>query len=572
MMGVSVMRSVKKNMYRRKALYLIAFIVIILKAFLSVGLAVILQKLVDSFNNTSVLKVLNDVKYIIIFIIMFVLVQMLYSYLTATIVKMVLSNLKDNTIKSILGLSIEGFKRDNTSKYISLLTNHIEDIEKDLLNSWITLLDMLIMLIFSVVMLFVYSPIIGGVSLIATLFSLVIPVFLSNYGNILKLKYSMKQEDLTRFTKDILNGFNLIKEYKVEYNILKKYNKKNSEVEICRYKYNFALGIIMGISMFLGYIIFFIVIIVGLLLSVNNSITVGTLIACVNLSNSLVNPVMNGLEQIFRIKSIKGVAEKFDVKEDINRKREFTINKPIEKIEFKNVSFDYGNNRGIKNINLSFEKGKKYLLVGTSGSGKSTILKLIAGFYGDFSGDILIDNKDIRKIEEESLSKVYSMVNQDSFLFDGTIEENIRFFQIVDESRINQAVKQAELEKIIEEQVDKIKLYVGEDGSKLSGGEKQRIALARALVRDSEVLLLDEATSNLDNGLSLSIEKNILETPKMIIAIAHRINKEMADKYDEIIAINEGEIVEVGSFNELIENKGYFYSLCYLKNLNESRL
>lgn len=571
MMGVRVMKMVKKSIYKRRFLYLIIGAVIIIKALLSVGLAVILQRLIDSFNNTSISDVLENIKYIIIFIVIFVSVQILYSFLAATIVKRVLTDVKGNAIESILNLSIGGFRHSNSSNYISLLTNHIEDLEKDLLNSWITLMDMLVMLIFSIIMLFVYNPIIGGVSLIATMFSLVIPALLSNYGNILKLNYSKKQEELTKFTKDLLNGFNLIKEYKVECNIKKKYNEKNEDVEFGRYKYNFALGIIMGISMFLGYIIFFTVIIVGLMLSVNNSITVGTLIACVNLSNGLVNPVMNGLQQIFRIKSIKGVANKFDIKEESVRNRNIEINQPIRKIELKNVSYNYGNDRGIRNINLTFERGKKYLLVGTSGSGKSTILKLLAGYYDDFDGEILINDIDIRKIQEDSLSKVSAIVNQDSFLFDGTIEENIRFFQHVDEKWIDQAIEQAKLQDVINRYHDNIKVDVGEDGNKISGGEKQRIALARALARKSEVLLLDEATSNLDNGLSGLIEKNILETKKMVVSISHRINKEVSLNYDKIIAINEGEIVEVGTFNELIEKRGYFYSLFYLRNINERR-
>lgn len=563
------MEIIKKSIKKQKVFYFCIILTIIVKAFLSVELAVILQKLIDSFNSITLEEVKKDIKYILVFILIFVLVQILYNYLSATIVRRVLTDVKGSTIESILNLSVGGLLYNNTSNYISLLTNHIEDIEKDLLNSWITLLDMLVMLLFSIIMLFIYSPIIGGVALAATIFSLIVPTILSSYGNILKLNYSKKQEELTKFTKDLLSGFNLIKEYKVEYNIKQKYNEKNKDVEFYRYKYNFTLGVIMGISMFLGYIIFFAVIIVGLILSLTANITIGTLIACVNLSNSLVNPVMNGLQQTFRIKAITGVAGKFDIKGNIVRNKELTVKRPVKKIELINVSYNYGNVRGVKNINLSFESGKKYLIVGTSGSGKSTLLKLLAGYFDDFDGDILIDDKDIKKIDEDSLSKAYSIVNQDSFLFDGTIEENIRFFQNIDEERINEAIEQAKLQDVISKQREEIKMEVGENGNRISGGEKQRISLARALARPNEVILLDEATSNLDNVLSSIIENNILQTKKMVILVSHRIDKEIASKYDMIIAFNEGEIVERGTFKELMQKKGMFYSLFYLRNINE---
>ncbi len=560
------MKTIKECLRKRTVLFLGICCVIIIKALLSVGLAVILQQLIDSFNNITMESVVEDIKFILIFIVSFVLIQIIYNYLAATIERRVLSDVKEITIKSILKLSIANFRHTNTANYISLLTNHIEDLEKDLLNSWITLIDMTVMLIFSIVMLFWYNPIIGLVSLFATMLSLCIPVCLSNYGNKLKLNYSKKQEELTKFTKDLLNGFNLIKEYKVESNIEEKYSKKNKDVEFWRYKYNFTLGIIMGISMFLGYIIFFSVILVGLILSINNNITVGCLIACVNLSNSLVNPVMNGLQQIFRIKAIKGIAEKFDIKQEEITKGKNILDSSIEKIELINVSYNYESARGVNNISLCFEKGKKYLIVGTSGSGKSTLIKLLSGYFEDFDGKVLINKDELRSIEEESLHKKYSIVNQDSFLFDGTIEDNIRFFQNIDDDLMSQVIQLTELTEIINCQNNNINTEVGEDGNKVSGGEKQRISLARALARDNEILLLDESTGNLDNKMALAIEKNILKTDKMVISVSHRIIEEIASNYNEIIVINDGRVVENGSFEELINKQGYFYSLYYLQN------
>lgn len=561
------MKNISKSIYKQKILYGLEILIILIKAYLSVELAVILKNLIDSFNKTTISDIKRNIIYIITFIIIFVIVQIIYNFLSALIIKKVLIDIKNNTIKGILKLSIMELHQKNTSKYISLLTNHIDDVEKDYLNSLINLLDMGVMLIFSLIMLFKLNPIIGGVALASTFISFIVPAVISNHGNILKLNYSIQQEDLTKFTKDIFNGFDLIKEYQVESNISKKYNEKNNKVELSRYRYNYIVGIIMGISMFLGYIIFFSVVIAGLILSLANNITVGTLIACVNLSNSLVNPIMNGLEQIFKIKAIKGIGKKFDIKSQIQKNGTIDMNQSVDKIEVKDVTYDYNGIRGIENINLVFEKGKKYLIVGTSGSGKSTLLKLLAGYFFDFKGQVLVNGIDIRKINDNSLNKIYSIVNQEPFLFDGTIEDNIRFFQEIKDEVLQKAINQTKLETLINKQQNSIKTEVGEDGNKISGGEKQRISIARALVRKSNIILLDEATSNLDNEISFIIEDAILSQENIVISISHRLVEEIITKYDQIIAINNGKIVEVGSFDELIRKKGLFYSLFYLNSL-----
>ncbi|MTK10026.1 MAG: ABC transporter ATP-binding protein [Hungatella sp.] len=566
------MNTISNCINKRKWYYFLLFIVLIIKASLGAALAIILQKLIDSFSNTTKEKIIFNTTFVVGYIIVFALVNILSSYLISRITKGVLIDIKSQTVNNILGLSIPEFSCKNTASYISLLTNRLEDIETVYLSSIVELFDMGITLLISLFVLLYLSSVIGVVALISTLLALLVPAILSSVGNSLRLKYSKDQEEMTKFTKDILNGFELVKGYGVEKSILDQYNIKNKKMENSRFNLNFIKGLISGISMLFGYIVFFAVTITGLFLSLNTLLTVGTLIACINLSNGLVNPIMNGIQQIFLFKSMSGIREKFDIKSNRSKQETIRIKELQDRILLKNVNYSYPGKNGVQNINLEFLKGKKYAIVGSSGSGKSTILKILAGHLYDYGGDIYIDGNQLKQIDRRDLSRICSTVTQTPFLFDATIEDNIRFFQDISDTDVKGSINAAGLSEFINGRKDFIKFQVGEDGNNISGGEKQRIAIARAFARNSDIILLDEATSNLDNSLSRAIEEILINSESTIISVTHKLNEEMLKKYNMIIAMNNGSVIEVGTFDTLLSKKGLFYSLYYLDNINDKSI
>lgn len=517
--------------------------------------------------------IIEKIIYVIIYLMSFIVIELLFNFIKSVLIKKILCKLKKDTMGKIINLSIQDFNEKNSSNYISLLTNHVKDIEQDYLESVMKMLSMIFNLAFSAIVLLTLNPVLGGVALSSTFLSLLIPSMLSNLSNMLRLKNSEKQEELVGFTKDIFNGFELIKGYHVEKQILEEYQIRNCLVEKTKYRLNLLLSSFESMSMLLGYIVYFSVVLTGLFLSANSEITIGVLVASVQLSNNLVMPIMIGLQTFMKIKSMNGVVKKFYIRDSQKPSKSLQKKPNIQDgIVLKDISFVYKSeqkNIALKKINFKFETGKKYVIVGRSGSGKSTLLKLVARFFDGYEGKIYMDDTNIMDIETEDFYKIVSFVNQNTFMFDGTIEENIRFFQNIEVADTELAIKKAGLSTFLEGKSGGINEKIGEDGNKISGGEKQRIAIARAFARKSQVILLDEATSNLDNKLSFEIERDVLNSDCMVISVTHKLVKEVLEKYDCIIAMHEGEIVEYGSFETLMQKKGMLYSLYYLNNIKD---
>ena len=217
----------------------------------------------------------------------------------------------------------------------------------------------------------------------------------------------------------------------------------------------------------------------------------------------------------------------------------------------------------LNGISHRFEKNKSYAIVGTSGSGKTTLINLLLGKYNDYSGSIHYNNIDLKEISIDSLFEISSFVEQNVFVFDDSIINNITMYSNIEEELLNEAINKSGLAKLIEEKGPDYRC--GENGCNLSGGEKQRISIARALVKKSQLLLLDEATSALDNETSSSITNNLLAIDNTTkIMITHRLDEDILNKFDEIIVIKNGNIVEYGTYKELMDNNGTFKSLVEL--------
>ena len=212
-------------------------------------------------------------------------------------------------------------------------------------------------------------------------------------------------------------------------------------------------------------------------------------------------------------------------------------------------------------------KNKKYAIVGESGSGKSTLVKLLLNYYNTYSGNIYIDNKDVMNIKEENIFNLISMIQQDVFIFDDTIRNNVTLFKEYSDDEVKCALNKVVLISAIDLLKDNLETNMGENGANFSGGQKQRIALARAIVKKCPIIILDEATASLDNGTAYKIEKSLLDIQDLtLVSITHKLIKENLKMYDEIIYIRSGEIIEKGSFDEIMNDKGNFYSLYMLQN------
>ncbi len=234
------------------------------------------------------------------------------------------------------------------------------------------------------------------------------------------------------------------------------------------------------------------------------------------------------------------------------------------RILLSNVSFSYHKDQPVlKDIYLMIEKGKKYAVVGESGCGKSTMIKLMLGYYKNYTGKITYDQTDISKSSEGEISKLASVIHQSVYMFDKTIKENICLYNEYSEEELANALKLSEVAKFLPDTEDQLNTRVGENGANLSGGQRQRIAIARALIKNTPILILDEGTSAVDLQTANDIEQRLIQNERLtLFTITHKINEELLNKYDQIIYMDKGKIISIGTFSELFAAKGEFYNFC----------
>ena len=258
-----------------------------------------------------------------------------------------------------------------------------------------------------------------------------------------------------------------------------------------------------------------------------------------------------------------GLVDKLAVALSQNVREEGT---PIPKqlqdaIEVRDLSFAYqGGEEVLRQVNIRFQAGKSYALVGASGSGKSTLLNLLMGGQAGYSGNIFYDGQELRGIQTASLYELVSRVEQDVFVFNSTLRDNITMFRQFPESQVKRAEKLSGLSSLVE---TKGETYLcGENGVGLSGGERQRVSIARCLLRQTPVLLVDEATAALDKETAFRVASSILDLTELTrIVVTHSLEEALLRRYDEILVLNHGRVVETGTFDALMGQKGFFYSL-----------
>ena len=364
--------------------------------------------------------------------------------------------------------------------------------------------------------------------------------------------------------KDILAGFLIIKSFNVKDVIRQDYNhesEKLDEVYYLKGKFDVLANVISQLS---GMIVFLIAFGGGMYLVFNGQTTIGSVTAIVQLVNFVVMPLNEVGIGMSKFREGQATLDAFEVKDVIEHKTGKTKEYFDEVISFSNIDFSYPNaeEKIFNNLSLKIQKGEKIAIVGMSGSGKSTLLNLLLRFYDVTSGHISIDNQDIQAISTESLYNLMTVVQQDVYIFDDTLSANITLNKTFNEEDIRQAVQQSGLESYVLENESGLQALCGENGSNLSGGQKQRLSIARALIRKTPILLLDEATSSLDNQVTTEIENSILEIQDLTaLVVTHKLNDTILKKYNRILFMKNGVIVEDGSFGDLMNRRGEFYKL-----------
>ena len=483
------------------------------------------------------------------------------------LVRQIMSRYKNKVFKSILDRDYREFSKEKSGKFISILTENMKKIEQDYLHQYFNISKNISLMIFSLVAMFIGNCFLTLLVIIASIIPMMISGFIGQKSASLQKRAMIADQKYLAKVKDILAGFLVIKSFNVKDAICEDYShesEKLDEIYFIKGKFDVLAYVISQLS---GMIVFLVAFGGGMYLVFGGHTTIGSVTAIVQLVNFVVIPLNEVGMGISKFREGQATLNSFEVKDVIELQTGKTKEYFDDVISFSNIDFSYPNTEEkiFNHLSLKIQKGEKIAIVGMSGSGKSTLLNLLLRFYDVTSGHISIDNIDLQAISAGSLYNLMTIVQQDVYIFDDTLRANITLNQFFTDEEIKQAVQQSGLESYVLENESGLQSLCGENGSNLSGGQKQRVSIARALIRKTPILLLDEATSSLDNQVTTEIESSILDIQNLtVLVVTHKLNKSMLKKYNRILFMKNGVIVEDGSFDNLMDRKGEFYKLVEL--------
>jgi len=533
-------------------------------SFTSVIVVFVLQRIIDSLSKGTTID--DFVKTIIgglVVILVLTLSTFFKERLRNTYVCRISSQLKKRMFKYMLDKNTVDFEKFNNGEFITMYELDIENIKTKYLINFFAVIDCFIMLVTGCTSMIILSWQLTLVVLVVVVVPMLITVILGKSLPKLELNKSNKNSEFTVHLTDYLNGFRLIKSFSVEKRIQQLFDKYSENYEKSDLKYKNATSYFVSFYELSNYFAMLCLFMGGGILVLKKIVTIGTIMACFELISIITAPMTMFFTNINERRASYAIIEKlynalFFINEEKNEnKKKF---QSIDNVEIKNLSFAYSDGRQILyDINFRIEKGKKYALVGNSGSGKSTLFQLLQGFYNDYSGSILINGEELKNIDNSFLNEKIAIMQQNVFIFNATVQENISLFSDVSKNKLDDVINKSGLKDFLD--THGYDYFCGENGKSLSGGEKQRISIARCLLKQFDLLLFDEGTSSLDKITSDEIESTISSLENTCIVITHRLDIELLKKYDSVIVLENGCITESGDVMELLENKGSFYKL-----------
>lgn len=521
-------------------------------------------------NNGSIN--FNKIYHILLILLALYLVSALFSYIQGYLMSGVTQKttyrMRKEISEKINRLPLSYFDKKTHGEVLSTIINDVDTLQQGLNQSATQLITSITTIIGILVMML-------SINVTITLLTLLI-LPISTFMMLIVVKYSQKYfADQQRYLANIngqieemYSNHIVVKAFNAENKVLKKFNKDNDELYKCGWKSQFISGIMHPIMNFLGNLSYVIVAIVGSIYASKGIITVGNIQSFIQYSKQFTNPIGQLAQISNMIQSMIAASERiFEFLETPEESKDTTH--PIDttnivgEVTFEHVSFGYEPNQVIiKDFNTKARAGSKIAIVGPTGAGKTTLVKLLMRYYDLNSGSIKIDGHDIRDFRRSDLRKLFGMVLQDTWLFNGTIMENLRYGKLdATDDEVIAAAKTAHVHHFIQTLPESYHMVLNEETNNVSSGQKQLLTIARAVLANPKILILDEATSNVDTRTEILIQKAMDELMKgrTTFIIAHRLST--IKNADLILVLNNGDIVEQGNHQELLSKNGFYAKL-----------
>lgn len=478
--------------------------------------------------------------------------------------------LRNSISEKINKLPLTFFDKNSVGDILSRVTNDIDTIAQSMNQSLASLFSSIVQFLGTIIMMFYTNWQMAVTAIVSSTFGFIFMFLIIGKS---QKYFSMRQKSLGKLNghiEEVYSGLNIVKSYNAQNYVLDKFDKANYDVYKASQMSQFLSGLMMPLMIFIGNLGYVAICIVGAVLTIKGKITFGVIVAFMSYVRLFTSPLSQIGQAMTSIQSTAASSERvfeFLDEKEMEDEKEITEyldpQKASGNIEFKNVEFTYDGNKKptITNFSADIKKGQKVAIVGPTGAGKTTMVNLLMKFYQINKGDIIIDGKSINDLKRENIHDLFTMVLQDTWLFKGTIRENILFDRKdISEKRLKDVIKSVSLDHFIKTLPKGLDSKIDDDDS-VSQGQRQLLTIARAMIDDKPFLILDEATSNVDTRSEELVQEAMdkLAQGRTSFIIAHRLST--IKNADLILVMDEGNIIEQGNHEQLMEKNGFYADL-----------
>ena len=515
---------------------------------------------------------MNKIKLISLFLLGLYVLSALFNYIEQIIMTTVsnkfANKLRGDISKKINRLPLKYFDNHQNGDIMSRVTNDVDQIAQSMNQSLATLVSSVTLFVGSIIMMFYTNGIMALTAIFSSLFGF---IFMAMVLKKSQKYFTARQKELGNLNghiEEVYSGLNIIRTYNAKETVNKKFDEYNKKVYDANRKSQFLAGLMQPMMGFIGNLGYVSVCIVGALLVQNNKISFGVIIAFISYVRLFTSPLSQMAQSLNMLQSTTAASERvFEFMDEVElsvekNMKKLDVNKVKGEIEFKNVSFRYDGNEKdtIKNFSATILPGQKIAIVGPTGAGKTTMVNLLMKFYEISSGDITIDGVSIKDLTRENIHDLFTMVLQDTWLFNGTVKENIKYNKKASDEKVKEVCKIVGLDHFIRTLPNTYNSEISDNDS-VSSGQRQLLTIARGMIDNSPFLILDEATSNVDTRTEELVQNAMdeLTKGKTSFIIAHRLST--IKNADLILVMKDGNIIEQGNHKELMDKQGFYADL-----------